>query len=188
MWTIKVVKVKLSLSFTRKTKSSNLVVMAEDYWKIDTWNQEWEHGRDFPNGDNHHLLLTVWVWEFCCCWFIFFLVQWVDCVVMGSYRPVHKASSLQRLDTSTGTSWACHNMSLPGRVPQTHFNFLTRAIALGHSLVYSLVCISLKLPFEKLIFRMGFGRTNRAPMRAHIPHWEGYEKKTGRKIQQQVQK
>jgi hypothetical protein len=60
------------------------------------------------------------------------------------------------------------NMNLLHRASQMLFNFLTQVIPLGCPLVCSLVCLLLKLPFENLIFRMGFGRANRAPVGRYI--------------------
>ena len=43
-------------------------------------------------------------------------------------------------------------------------------------------------PFGKVIFRMGFGRANRAPVgKVHPPCREGYEKGQDDRFQQQVQ-
>lgn len=61
-------------------------------------------------------------------------------------------------------------------------------VLLGCSLVPNLVCVPLKLPFEKLIFRMRFGRANRAPVgRVQLPCREGYEKRQDCGFQPQVQ-
>ena len=112
-------------------------------------------------------------------------------IVMGNYRPVHKVAHpiwrdrpLQ-LAQPAGSS---ENMSLLHRAPQMLFNFQIQVVPFGCCLVFSLVCVLLKLPFPKLIFRMEFGRANRAPVgRVHLPCREGYEKRQDNRFHQQVQ-
>lgn len=89
-----------------------------------------------------------------------------------------------RLAQPAGSS---ENMSLLHRAPRMLFNFLIRVVPFGCCLVFSLVCVLLKLPFPKLIFRMEFGRTNRAPVgRVHLPCREEYEKGQDDRFHQQV--
>lgn len=111
---------------------------------------------------------------------------------MVNYSPVHKVACPIWRDRSSqlaqpAGSWG--NMSSLHRASQMLFNFQTQAFPLGCSLVFSLIHVLLKLPFHKLIFRMGFGRANGTPVgRVHLPCREGYEKGQDDGFQQQVQR
>lgn len=152
-------------------------------------------GRDFSNGDNHRFNRTsasnsVGSW--------LLLLMGIS-LFLGAVRRLQLswAITVQRTTShvSSGETghlhwhqpagpqeiWACSSAGLLRCS-------LTQAILFGGSLVLSLVCVLLKLPFPQLIIRMGFGRANRAPVgRVPLPCREGYEKGQDHRFLQQDQ-
>lgn len=107
-------------------------------------------------------------------------------IVMGNHSPAHNSH------VSSGETghllW--HQPAGPQEICACSTGLLrcslTQAILFGCSLVLSLVCVLLKLPFPWLIIRMGSGRAHRAPVgRVPLPCREGYEKGQDHRFLQQ---
>lgn len=135
---------------------------------------------------------TVWVSGWCFCWCISF--PWYSektAIVMGNYSPVQEVTHPIWRDWSPRLAQASRILRKYKFAPQGFlilFNFWIQTIPFGCSFIFSPICVPLKLPFWKLIFRMGFGRANGAAVgRVCLLHREGYERGQDDRFQEQVQ-
>lgn len=138
-----------------------------------------------------HLPQTVWVsgWRFCWC-SSFSWCSEKTAIITGSYSPAHKVAHPIWRHWSPQLAQDSRILRKYKFAPQGFsilFNFWFQAIPFGCSLV-SPICVPLKLPFQELIFRMGFGRANGAPVgRVCLLCREGYERGQDDRFQQWVQ-